>query len=102
MESSSGSTPTTSAPTSGPATEPAPPIMTTSTNRIDCPKPKVCGVTKPASGANRPPAAPAHSAETAKAAHLIATGSRPIASAAVSESRTARIAAPQVPRASQA
>ena len=61
LESSSGSTPTTIAPTSGPATEPAPPIMTTSTNRIDCTKPKVCGVTKPASGANRPPAAPAHS-----------------------------------------
>ena len=59
-------------------------------------------MTKPESGANKPPAAPAHRAEIANAAVLIATGSRPIDSAAVSESRTARIAAPQVPRASQA
>ncbi len=33
------------APTSGPATAPAPPMITARTNRIDCEKPKVDGVT---------------------------------------------------------
>ena len=102
LASTSGSSPTTSAPISGPAIEPAPPIMTTSTKRMDCTKPKVCGVTKPDSGANSAPAAPAHTAETAKATVFSASGFRPIDSAAVSESRTARSAAPQVPLASRA
>ena len=97
LDSASGSRPTISAPTSGPPMAPAPPIITTSTNRIDWPKPKVCGVTKPDSGANSPPAAPAQSADTANATVLMRSGSSPIDSAAVSLSRTARIAAPQPP-----
>ena len=91
------------APTSGPATEPAPPIITTSTNRIDCTKLKVCGVTKPDSGANRRARRRREQRPTrAKATVFSASGFRPIDSAAVSASRTARIAAPQVPRDSQA
>ena len=99
--STSGSSTTMAAPTSGPATEPAPPMTTASTKRIDCEKAKVDGVTKPESGAKSAPAAPAHTAEMANAAALIATGSRPIDSAAVSVSRTARIAAPHRLRASR-
>ena len=91
-----------SAPTSGPATEPAPPSITTSTNRIDCTKPKVCGVTKPDKGANSPPASPAQAADSANATTFTASGFRPIDSAEVSLSRTARSAAPQVPRESHA
>ena len=70
--STSGSSTTIAAPTSGPATEPAPPMITTSTNRIDCEKAKVEGVTKPDSAANSAPATPAHTAEMANAAVLIA------------------------------
>ena len=55
------------------------------------------GVTKPDSGANSAPARPAHAADTANAMVLIVTGLRPIDSAAVSESRTARIALPHGP-----
>ena len=91
----SGSSTTIAAPTSGPATEPAPPMITTSTNRIDCENAKVDGVTKPDSAAKNAPATPAQNAEMAKAAVLMRTGSRPIDSAAISESFTARIAAPQ-------
>src|SRR5499426_2744083 len=91
----SGSATTTAAPTSGPVTVPAPPIITTSTNRIDCENENVDGVTKPDSGANSAPASPAQAAETANATVFTATGFSPIDSAAVSESFTARIAAPQ-------
>src|SRR6185295_10180031 len=48
----SGSSTTIVAPTRGPAVKPAPPIITTSTNRIDCEKAKVDGVTKPESAAD--------------------------------------------------
>jgi hypothetical protein len=58
-------------------------------------------VTKPESGANKPPAAPAQAADTAKATVFTTSGWKPSDSAAVSLSRTARIAAPQVPRDSQ-
>ena len=58
----------------GPANEPAPPIITTSTNRIDCRNANELGVTNPDSGANRPPANPASAAETAKATVLTAAG----------------------------
>src|SRR6185369_12144050 len=75
-----------------------PPIITTSTNRIDCRKAKVEGVTKPESAAKRAPASPAQAAESAKASALIATGLRPTDSAATSESFTARIAEPQAER----
>ena len=54
------------APTSGPASVPAPPTITTSTKRIDCRKAKVEGVTKPESGANSAPARPAQAAESAE------------------------------------
>ena len=83
------------APTSGPASEPAPPMITTSTKSSDCEKVKVEGVTKPESGAKSAPASPAQTAEMAKAAVLMRSGSSPIDSAATSESFTARIAAPQ-------
>src|SRR5450830_2168273 len=89
------------APISGPMVEPAPPTTTTSTNRIDCMKPKVSGVTNVDNGANKQPARPASMADTAKATVLITNGLRPMDSDAVSLSLTARIAAPQVPRASQ-
>ena len=76
-------------------------MITTSTNRIDCENVKVDGVTKPDSGANSPPASPAQAAETANATVFTATGFNPIDSAAISESFTARIAAPQSLRASR-
>ena len=82
------------APTSGPASEPAPPMITTSTKRIDCENENVDGVTKPESDAKNAPATPAYTAEMAKASVLMRTGSRPIDSAATSVSFTARIAAP--------
>ena len=99
--SASGSSTTMAAPTSGPLTVPAPPTITTSTNRIDCMKAKVEGVTKPDSGAKRAPARPAQAADSAKASVLMATGFRPTDSAATSESFTARIAEPQEERCSR-
>ncbi len=98
--STSGSSTTTAAPTSGPVTVPAPPMITTSTKRIDCENAKVDGVTNAESEANMPPASPAHAADAANAAVFTATGFSPIDSAAVSESFTARIAAPHPLRAS--
>ena len=95
----SGRSTTTAAPASGPVTVPAPPMITTSTNRIDCENPNVDGVTKPESEANRPPARPAHAADAANAAVFTVTGLSPIDSAATSESLTARIAAPHSLRA---
>ena len=71
--------------------------MTTSTNSSDCENAKVDGVTKPDSGANSPPAMPAQAADAANANTLTHRGSRPIDSAAVSESFTARMARPQAP-----
>lgn len=56
------------------------------------------GVTMPCSGANRPPARPASAAENAKPTVLTTRGSMPMDAAAVSLSRTARMAAPQAPR----
>src|SRR5690606_14863677 len=97
----SGSRPTISAPTRGPATDPTPPISTTSTNRIDWMKLKVLGVTNVDSGAYNPPAAPAQAADTAKATVFVTSGLMPTDSAAISLSLTARMAAPQVPRDSQ-
>src|SRR5258706_255248 len=58
--SASGRSTTMVAPTSGPASDPAPPMITTSTKSSDCEKVKVDGVTKPESGANSAPARPAH------------------------------------------
>ena len=98
--SSSGSSTTIAAPISGPESDPAPPMITTSTNRIDWENAKVEGVTKPDSGAKNAPATPAYTAEIVNAAVLIATGFRPIDSAATSESFTARMAPPQRLRAS--
>ncbi|MNS60792.1 hypothetical protein D3C72_938030 [compost metagenome] len=51
LDSSSGSRPTTTAPSKGPARDPAPPSVTASTNRIDCMKLKLCGVIMPVCGA---------------------------------------------------
>ena len=61
---------------------------------MDCENAKVDGVTKPDSGANNPPASPAQAAEMTKAAAFSVTGFSPTDSAAVSESRTARMARP--------
>src|SRR5688572_10467303 len=94
--SSSGSRTTTAAPASGPVTVPAPPIMTTRTKRIDWENVNVDGVTKAESGAKSAPASPAQAADTVNATVFTATGLRPTDSAAVSESLTARIAAPQL------
>ncbi|MNT12374.1 hypothetical protein D3C72_1472990 [compost metagenome] len=102
LDSSSGSSPTTTAPATGPATVPAPPIITTSTNRIDCRNENIPGVTMPCNGANSPPASPARAAENAKPTVLTTSGLTPMDAAAVSLSRTARIAAPQLPRAMRA
>ena len=62
----------------GPSVQPAPPTITTSTNRIDCENGNESGVTKPNSGANSAPARPANSAERAKATVLTTTGLRPM------------------------
>ena len=62
---------------------------------MDCENANVDGVTKPDSAKKNAPATPAQNAESAKAAVLMRTGSRPIDSAATSESFSARTAAPQ-------
>jgi hypothetical protein len=62
--STSGSSTTSAAPASGPVTVPAPPMITTSTNRIDCENVNVEGVTKAESAANSAPASPAHAAKS--------------------------------------
>src|SRR4051812_23889561 len=99
--SASGSSTTMAAPTSGPVTVPAPPTITTSTNRIDCINAKLDGVTNPDSGANSAPASPAQAADKVNASALTATGLSPIDSAAISESFTARIDEPHDDRASR-
>ncbi|CUJ87675.1 Uncharacterised protein [Achromobacter sp. 2789STDY5608615] len=63
---------------------------------------KLCGVIMPACGAYRPPARPTTAADTMKATAFTSKGLMPMDSLAVSLSLTARIAAPQLPRASRA
>jgi hypothetical protein len=94
-DSSSGSITVTTAPTAGPSTQPAPPTITASRNRIDCENGNESGATNIISGAKMAPASPANTAETAKAAVLIVTGLSPTERAALSLSRTATIALPQ-------
>ena len=97
-DSSSGSTTVTAAPTTGPNTQPAPPTITASRNRIDCENGNESGATNIISGAKIAPASPANTADSANAAVLIVTGLRPIERAAVSLSRTATMALPQALR----
>ena len=83
------------APTTGPSTQPAPPTMTASRNRIDCENGNESGATNIISGAKIAPARPVNTADSANAAVLTVTGLRPIERAAISLSRTATIALPQ-------
>ena len=96
---SSGSTTMTAAPTTGASVQPAPPTITASRNRIDWENGKESGATKANSAANRPPATPVSAADSAKAMVLTMTGRKPMARAAISESRTATMAMPQELRA---
>ena len=70
-------------------------MTTTSTNRIDWKNVNVLGATNVVALAKNEPATPASTADTVNASVRIASGLTPIAPAAVSESRTARIASPQ-------
>ena len=79
---------------SGPSTRSAPPIMTTSRNRIDWKNGKDSGLMKSLMAAKTPPARPATAADMANATVRISVGSRPIDWLATSESRTARMALP--------
>ncbi|CAB3916826.1 hypothetical protein LMG3481_05089 [Achromobacter deleyi] len=63
---------------------------------------KLCGVIMPACEAYSPPARPTTAADTMNATALTTSGLMPIDSLAVSLSLTARIAAPQAPRANRA
>ena len=98
-DSSSGSTTLTSAPTTGPSAQPAPPTITANRNRIDCENGNESGATNISSGAKIPPASPVNTADSANAAVLTMTGLSPIERAAASASRTATIAMPQPLRA---
>ena len=82
------------APATGPITRSAPPIITTSRNRIDWKNGNDSGLMKLLIDANMPPASPAAAAESANAVVRISTGSSPIDWLAVSESRSARMARP--------
>src|SRR6201746_1841777 len=101
FDNSSGSTTMTAAPTAGPSTQPAPPTTHASRNRIDCENGNEPGATNASKEAKMPPANPANTAESMKAAALTLTGLSPIEHAATSASRTATIALPQAEPASR-
>ena len=69
-------------------------MTTTSTNRIDWKNVNVLGATNVVALAKNEPAMPASTADSVKASVRIASGLTPIDPAAISESRTARIASP--------
>src|SRR5215470_13868872 len=73
-ESNSGSTTLTSAPTTGPSVQPAPPTITANRNRIDCENGNESGATNISSGAKIAPASPVQAADSEKAAVLTITG----------------------------
>ena len=83
------------APTTGPSTQPAPPTITASRNRIDCENGNESGATNMNKGAKIAPASPVNDADRANAAVLTITGLSPIERAAISASRTATIPLPQ-------
>src|SRR6187455_2172825 len=70
----SGSITVIAAPTAGPSTQPDPPTITASRNRIDCENGNESGATNIISGAKIAPANPANTADTANAAVLTLTG----------------------------
>ena len=98
----SGRSTTTAAPSSGPTTVSTPPTMTTRRNRIDWRNEKLPGVTNAVSGEKNAPATPVASADSVNAMVRIRTVSSPIEPAAISESRTARMARPHGLRARRA
>ena len=73
----------------------APPIITTSTNRIDWNSENDDGAMNSVSGAKKAPAIPPRTAERVKASVRVASGSKPTPPRPSSASRTARKARPQ-------
>src|SRR5262249_2745541 len=100
-DNSSGPITLIAAPTTGPNTQPAPPTMTASRNRIDCENGKESGATNINSGAKIAPARPVKNADSTKAVVLMITALSPIEPAAISASRTATMLLPQALAASR-
>ena len=76
----------------GPSADPAPPIITPNSSRIDCRKGNELGLMYPCNGANREPASAIAAAEITKAIVRTRTRSMPIERVATSESLAARMA----------
>ncbi len=83
------------APMTGPYVRSTPPTITTSTNRIDWKNGKELGATNVVADAKNDPAIPASTADIVNATVRTVSGFTAIEAAAISESRTARIARPQ-------
>ncbi len=99
--SSSGNSPTSTAPASGPTVLPAPPSITTSRNKMDCENGNEDGAMKPVSPACSPPARPAAPAASTKAAVRTGSARMPTLRAAAGAVATTAIASPSGERRSQ-